>query len=206
MAEANGEQGQAKSFTERFGFESDDKAAEAYEAMKRDLGELKGKARAATELEKRLAEYEAAEAKRRDAEMTETQKLAERLAAMEKQVTERDALIAAKDRAILTERVFSSKLNGKTPEESAVLRRLLSSAVAGQTFADEAELAELLKPVEVEYDTLRAKLGAGVSAGPGIAVGGGHGLKTVAGSPAAQDFAKLSLVDQIKAGQRLTKG
>jgi len=206
MAEANGEQGQAKSFTERFGFESDDKAAEAYEAMKRDLGELKGKARAATELEKRLAEYEAAEAKRKDAEMTETQKLAERLAAMEKQVTERDALIAAKDRAILTERVFSSKLNGKTPEESAVLRRLLSSAVAGQTFADEVELAELLKPVEAEYDTLRAKFSAGVCTGPGIAVGGGHGLNPATGSPAAQDFAKLSLVDQIKAGQRLTKG
>jgi len=203
MAEANGEH---KALHERYGFENEDKMAEAFEALKGDVGKYKTEARSAKELTEKLSALETAEAKRREAEMTETQKLAERLAAMEKQVTERDALIAAKDRAILTERVFSSKLNGKTPEESAVLRRLLSSAVAGQTFADEAELAELLKPVEVEYDTLRAKFGAGVSAGPGIAVGGGHGLNAATGSPAAQDFAKLSLAEQIKLGQRMTKG
>lgn len=195
MAEANGEQGQVKSFTERFGFESDDKAAEAYEAMKRDLGELKGKARAATELEKRLAEYEAAEAKRKESEMTETQKLAAKVAEMEKQMSERDALIAAKDREILTERVFSSKLSGKTPEESAVLRRLLSSAVAGQTFADEAELAELLKPVEAEYETLRAKLGA--TQGPGLTMTGAPRSPNT--TAAVKEIMGMSIQDKIRA-------
>ncbi len=210
MAEANGEQQAVEltpeQFMAEFGFKNMTEAKGALAKYKADLTTYKGEARSAKELTEKLSALEAAEAKRREAEMTETQKLAERLAAMEKQVTERDALIAAKDRAILTERVFSSKLSGKTPEESAVLRRLLSSAVAGQTFADEAELAELLKPVEVEYDTLRAKFGAGVSAGPGIAVGGGHGLNAATGSPAAQDFAKLSLAEQIKLGQRMTKG
>ena len=209
MAEANGEQTSVEltpeQFMAEFGFKSMTEAKGALSKYKADLVQFKGEARTAKELTDKLTALEAAEAKRRDAEMTETQKLAAKLADMEKQMGERDALIAAKDRAILTERVFSSKLNGKTPEESAVLRRLLSSAVAGQTFADEVELAELLKPVEVEYDTLRAKFGAGATAGPGIVPGGGHG-QNATGSPAAQDFAKLSLAEQIKAGQRLTKG
>ncbi len=194
MAEANGEQG-APGFLERFGFESEDKAAAAFEAMKADLSKFKGEARGSKELADKLAALEAAEAKRKESEMTEVQRLSARIADMEKQGVERDALLAAKDRAILTERVFSSKLNGRTPEESAVLRRLLSSAVAGQVFADEAELAELLKPVETEYETLRSKFGSG--SGPALTATGGP-RSTPAGAGVTSDFMQMSAAEQFQ--------
>ena len=195
MPEGNGEQ-QAPGFLERFGFESEDKAASAFESMKADLAKFKAESRGSKELADKLAALEAAEQARKDKELTETQRLAQKIAEMEKQMTERDALIAAKDRAILTERVFSSKLSGKTPEESAVLRRLLSSAVAGQVFADEAELVELLKPVEAEYDALRGKLGAG--SGPGLTPTGAPRGTPAAGA-AAKDFMNLTMAEKLRA-------
>jgi hypothetical protein len=77
--------------------------------------------------------------------------------------------------------------------------------VAGQTFADEAELAELLKPVEVEYDTLRAKFGAGAGAGPGIAVGGGP-THTPNASSAIKSFLGLSRAEQFALATEAKKG
>jgi hypothetical protein len=201
MAEATGEQGQGgveltpEQFMAEFGFKSLSDAKSALGKYKADLVQYKGEARTAKELTEKLTALEAAEAKRKEAEMTATQKLEQRLADMEKQMSERDALIAAKDRAILTERVFSSKLNGKTPEESAVLRRLLSSAVAGQTFADEAELAELLKPVEAEYETLRAKFGA--TQGPGLTTTGAPRSPNT--TAAIKDIMNMSMQDKIRA-------
>lgn len=192
MPEGTSEQ---KPLHERYGFESEDKMAEAFEALKGDVSKYKGESRSAKELAAKLEALEAAEQQRKDAELTESQKLSKRIADMEKQMQERDALIAAKDRAILTERVFSSKLSGKTPEESAVLRRLLSSAVAGADFADEAELAELLKPVETEYEALRAKFGTG--GGPGLAVSGSHG-QTPQSSAAVKDFLGLPMRRQLE--------
>lgn len=210
MAEATGEQAAAqaaKPLHERYGFENEDQMAEAFEKVKGDLGKYKGEARSAKELAEKLAALEAAEAKRAEAEMSETQKLAAKLAAMEKQMSERDALIAAKDRAILTERVFSAKLSGHAPEEAAVLRRLLSSAVAGQEFADEAELAELLAPVEAEYAALREKIaGGGGGNGPGIGISGAPVPQGKGDSAAVKTLRGLSLVEQIKAGQRLMRG
>lgn len=199
MPEGIGEQ-TAKPLHERYGFESEEAMAAAWEAKTKDLGDFKNKARAASDLEKRLAEYEAAEAKRKDAEMSETQKLAAKLADVEKQIEARDALIAAKDRAILTERVFSSKLSGRTPEEAAVLRRLLASAVAGQTFADEAELAELLKPAETEYAALRATLGTGAGAGPGLSQSGGPFIGQPGGA-VVKGLAGKSFADMVEAAR-----
>ncbi|HOR08313.1 MAG TPA: hypothetical protein PK532_10255 [Candidatus Fermentibacter daniensis] len=201
MAEATGEQGQGaeltpEQFMQEFGFSSLGEAKAALVKYKTDLTQYKGEARTAKELAEKLTALEAAEAKRKESEMTETQKLAAKVAEMEKQMSERDALIAAKDRAILTERVFSSKLNGKTPEEAAVLRRLLSSAVAGQTFADEAELSELLKPVETEYETLRAKFGQ--AAGPGLTASAGP-RSTPSTSGAVKDIMNMSIQDKIRA-------
>jgi len=199
MPEGIGEQ-TAKPLHERYGFESEEAMAAAWEAKTKDLGDFKNKARAASDLEKRLAEYEAAEAKRKDAEMSETQKLAAKLADVEKQIEARDTLIAAKDRAILTERVFSSKLSGRTPEEAAVLRRLLASAVAGQTFADEAELAELLKPAESEYAALRATLGTGAGAGPGLSQSGGPFIGQPGGA-VVKGLAGKSFSDMVEAAR-----
>jgi len=192
MPEGTSEQ---KPLHERYGFESEDKMAEAFEALKGDVGKFKAEARTAKELTEKLAALEAAEAKRKESEMSENEKLAAKVAAMEKQMQERDALLKRKDRDILTERVFSSKLSGKTPEEAAVLRRLLSSAVAGAEFADEAELAEVLKPVETEYEALRAKIGTG--GGPGLAVSGSHG-QTPQTSAAVKDFLGLPMRRQLE--------
>jgi len=203
MLEGIGEQGQGEpaaeltpeQFMQEFGFSSLGEAKAALAKYKTDLTQYKGEARTAKELAEKLTALEAAEAKRKESEMTETQKLAAKVAEMEKQMSERDALIAAKDREILTERVFSSKLSGKTPEESAVLRRLLSSAVAGQTFADEAELAELLKPVEAEYETLRAKLGA--TQGPGLTMTGAPRSPNT--TAAVKEIMGMSIQDKIRA-------
>jgi len=200
MAEATGEQGQGaeltpEQFMAEFGFKNLAEAKNAFAKIKTDLTQFKGEARTAKELAEKLAAFEAAEKARQDKELTETQKLAAKVAEMEKQMTERDALIAAKDRAILTERVFSSKLNGKTPEEAAVLRRLLSSAVAGQTFADEVELAELLKPVETEYEALRSKLGA--AQGPGLTMTGAPRSPNT--TAAVKEIMGMSIQDKIRA-------
>ncbi len=200
MAEATGEQGQGaeltpEQFMAEFGFKNLAEAKNAFAKIKTDLTQFKGEARTAKELAEKLAAFEAAEKARQDKELTETQKLAAKVAEMEKQMSERDALIAAKDRAILTERVFSSKLNGKTPEEAAVLRRLLSSAVAGQTFADEVELAELLKPVETEYEALRSKLGA--AQGPGLTMTGAPRSPNT--TAAVKEIMGMSIQDKIRA-------
>jgi septal ring factor EnvC (AmiA/AmiB activator) len=203
MPEGIGEQGQGgaasevtpEQFMAEFGFASLGEAKAALAKYKADIPALKSEARAKRELETELEALRAAEKARQDKELTATQKLEQKLADLEKQMTERDALIAAKDRAILTERVFSSKLNGKTPEESAVLRRLLSSAVAGQTFADEAELAELLKPVEVEYETLRAKFGA--TQGPGLTTTGAPRSPNT--TAAVKEIMGMSMQDKIRA-------
>lgn len=200
MAEATGEQGQGaeltpEQFLAEFGFKNLAEAKNAFAKTKTDLTQFKGEARTAKELAEKLAAFEAAEKARQDKELTETQKLAAKVAEMEKQMKERDALIAAKDRAILTERVFSSKLSGKTPEESAVLRRLLSSAVAGQTFADEVELAELLKPVETEYEALRSKLGA--AQGPGLTMTGAPRSPNT--TAAVKEIMGMSIQDKIRA-------
>lgn len=200
MAEATGEQGQGaeltpEQFMAEFGFKNLAEAKNAFAKIKTDLTQFKGEARTAKELAEKLAAFEAAEKARQDKELTETQKLAAKVAEMEKQMSERDALIAAKDREILTERVFSSKLNGKTPEEAAVLRRLLSSAVAGQTFADEVELAELLKPVETEYEALRSKLGA--AQGPGLTMTGAPRSPNT--TAAVKEIMGMSIQDKIRA-------
>jgi 5'-3' exonuclease len=196
MPEGIGEQ-TAKPLHERYGFESEEKMAEAFESLKGDVTRFKGEARTAKELADKLNAYEMAEAKRKESEMSETQKLAAKLADVEKQIEARDALIAAKDRAILTERVFSSKLSGRTPEEAAVLRRLLASAVAGQTFADEAELAELLKPAESEYAALRATLGTGAGAGPGLSQSGGPFIGQPGGA-VVKGLAGKSFADMVE--------
>lgn len=200
MPEGTGEQGGVEltpeQFMSEFGFKSLAEAKAAMSKYKADLVQYKGEAKTAKELSDKLAALEAAEKQRKDAELTEVQKLSARIAEQEKQMQERDARIAAKDREILTERVFSQKLSGKAPEEAAVLRRLLSSAVAGQTFADEAELAELLKPAETEFEAFRAKMGAG--AGPGIGQAGAPSGSPAAAS-AARDFLNMPIADKLRA-------
>lgn len=185
--------GPARPLYERYGFEDEDAMAAAFDELKADLKRLKSQARSAGELERRLAEYEAAEQKRKEAEMTEAQKLAQRIAAMEKQLAERDAMLTAKQREIVTERVFAQKLSGRPSEEAAILRRLMAAAVSGQEFADEAELTEMLKPVEAEYDAFRATLGGG--GGGGQAQRSGAAAKPAApgfGTPPAGDTRKSS--------------
>lgn len=202
MAEANSEQGQ-KALHERYGFDSADAMAAAFDKLKADHADLKGKSRDSKELAEKLAALEAAEAKRKESEMTETDRLKKQIADHEKALGERDALLKRKDREILTERVFSAKLSGKPAEEAAILRRLLSSAVAGAEFADEAELGELLKPVETEYEALRAKFGTG--AGPAITPTGGP-RTTPASAGAFKDWMSLPMADKIRAAAAARKG
>lgn len=193
----------AKALHERFGFDSEDAMAEAFEAMKTDLKRYKTEARGKSDLESKLAALEAERAKREEAELSENQKLSKRLADLEKQMGEREALIRAKDRAILTERVFSAKLAGFSPEESAVLRDLYGAAVAGQEFADEKELAEILKPVETKYEALRARFGAtgsgaGVAGGaPGFAAGGAPPPAGQTASAKVKDLQNLSFAEMV---------
>lgn len=188
----------AKALHERFGFDSEDAMAEAFEAMKTDLKRYKTEARGKSDLESKLAALEAERAKREEAELSENQKLSKRLADLEKQMSERDALIRAKDRAILTERVFSSKLAGYSPEESAVLRDLYGAAVAGQEFADEKELAEILKPVEAKYEALRARFGAAGSGGaPGFVAGGAPPPAGQTASAKVKDLQNLSFAEMV---------
>lgn len=196
IGEQSGVELTPEQFMSEFGFKSLAEAKAAMSKYKADLVQYKGEAKTAKELSDKLAALEAAEKQRKDAELTEVQKLSARIAEQEKQMQERDARIAAKDREILTERVFSQKLSGKAPEEAAVLRRLLSSAVAGQTFADEAELAELLKPAETEFEAFRAKMGAG--AGPGIGQAGAPSGSPAAAS-AARDFLNMPIADKLRA-------
>ena len=196
IGEQSGVELTPEQFMSEFGFKSLAEAKAAMSKYKADLVQYKGEAKTAKELSDKLAALEAAEKQRKDAELTEVQKLSARIAEQEKQMQERDARIAAKDREILTERVFSQKLSGKAPEEAAVLRRLLSSAVAGQTFADEAELAELLKPAETEFEAFRAKMGA--SAGPGIGQAGAPSGSPAAAS-AARDFLNMPIADKLRA-------
>lgn len=188
----------AKALHERFGFDSEDAMAEAFEAVKTDLKKYKTEARGKSDLESKLAALEAERAKREEAELSENQKLSKRLADLEKQMGEREALIRAKDRAILTERVFSAKLAGFSSEESAVLRDLYGAAVAGQEFADEKELAEILKPVEAKYEALRARFGAAGSGGaPGFVAGGAPPPAGQTASAKVKDLQNLSFAEMV---------
>ena len=208
MPEGTGEQGAAaaaKSLHERYGFETEDAMAEAFETLKGDVKKYKSDARGAAALQDKLTALETEAQKRKDAEMSEVEKLQKRAADYETRLRERDALIAEKDRAILTERVFSQKLAGRTPEESAILRRLYASAVAGQGFADEAELADLLKPVEADYDALRQRIGATGNTGgaPGF---GATGAPANTGNPqasaAARDFMGLGMAEKVERARK----
>lgn len=190
-----------KPLHERFGFETEDAMAEAFEKVKGDLTRYKGESREARDLRVKLEALEAEKRQREEAEMSESQKLSTKLAALEKQMQERDALIAAKDRAILTERHFASKLAGRPPEEAAIVRRLFDAAVAGAEFADETELDELLKPIEDQIETFRKSIGGGMP-GPGVGPTGAPRPGVPGGSAqtsaAVADFTKLSFADQIR--------
>lgn len=196
----------------RYGFASEDAMAAAFDELKADLKKHKQAARSASEMERKLAEYEAAEQKRREAEMTEAQKLAQRIAAMEKQLEERDAALAATRREALLERSIAQRLAGRAPAESAILRRLLVAAAAGQEYADERELVEIFGPVEAEFDALRASL-ASVSEPAPSKAGGSPGLAS-APPPAARthtaaavfaDYMRLPIAGQVAAARRAAK-
>jgi hypothetical protein len=201
-----------KPLHERYGFESEDAMAEAFDALKGDVKKYNTEARGSKELQDKLTALEAERAKAAEAEMSEVQKLQKRMAEYEKALAERDARVAEANRAVLTERVFSQKLAGRSPEEAAVLRRLYASAVAGQGFADEAELSELLSPVEADYVALRKAIGvpAGDNAGgaPGI---GSAGMPMAAGMAAgtdpkaaalAKDYMGLSIAAQVERARK----
>lgn len=202
-------EGAAKPLHERFGFETEDAMAEAFEVLKADLKRYKTEARGTKELQERLAALEAERTKAAEAEMSEVQKLQKRLSDYEKAIAERDARVAAAQREVLTERVFGSRLAGRSPEEAAILRRLYGSAVAGQNFADEAELAELLVPVDADFDALRKRIGGGT--GGGETGGGAPGIGGAIGRPAsaaaqvsaaAKDFLGLSLAEKVERARK----
>ncbi len=64
-----------------------------------------------------------------------------------------------------------------------------------QKVVDEAELAELLKPVEAEYETLRAKFGA--TQGPGLTTTGAPRSPNT--TAAIKDIMNMSMQDKIRA-------
>lgn len=172
MPEGIGEQGQ-RPLHERYGFDSEDAMAAAWEAKTKDLGEFKNKARTASDLEKRLADYETAEAKRKESEMSEVDKLKQQIVARDKELADRDGALATARMEVLREKVLASKLGGRPAEEADIYRDLCMLAVAGKQYADEAELIELLKPAEQKFAAFRATLGTGASAGPGLSQSGG---------------------------------
>lgn len=134
----------------RRGFDSDEAMDRAFVAVKDDLKALKAKAKSLEERAAKADEYERVQNEKAQAEMSELDRAKALVEELTRKVASHEADIAKRDKALLYERMVSSKMSG-VPEAEAKLLRRLYDAEALKGFDTAEELQERLDAVLADW-------------------------------------------------------
>lgn len=154
---------------QRRGLKSEADLEKAFDDYKADIKRHKDRERELEERAKKADEYEAKVRAEEEARMTDYDKLQKRHATLESENTGLREQLARTQREFSYERLVSTRLSGKTPEEVKIIRRLYD-AEAVKGYESDEELESRLTGVDTEYaewQALRAtKSGPDLSAQP----------------------------------------
>lgn len=172
-------------FLKEFGFEVSAKGLEdakkAFSEKTNDLKKFKDEAKGKSELEKELQTLKAAEEQRRQATLSETERLKEEKAALEKSIAEKDKAIQQVQRTMTMKEVMFESLKDKPL--TTIREKLYQAAASAQEWAD----AEGLKAIFTQIDAdLENDLKASRVTLP--APGDGAGGAGKAGDPGADKY------------------
>ena len=134
----------------RRGFDSEDAMDKAFVATKEDLKAAKNKAKSLEERAAKADELERLQAEKAQSEMTELEKAQQMLKELGLKVKSYESEIQSRDRALVYERMVSSRLSGAAEAESKLLRRLYD-AEALKGFETPEELKERLDAVDADW-------------------------------------------------------
>lgn len=172
-------------FLKEFGFEVSAKGLEdakkAFSEKTNDLKKFKDEAKGKSELEKELQTLKDAEEQRRQATLTETDKIKEERDSLKKLIADKDAEIQKRDRRMLMRDTIHDALKDKPL--TTIREQLYQAAASAQEWAD----AEGLKAIFTQIDAdLENDLKASRVTLP--APGDGAGGAGKAGDPGADKY------------------
>jgi len=169
-----------RQFLTEHGFTVDEKGmADAFKAFgnyKTDITKLKSEAKGKSALEQELEQLRAAEEQRRQATLTETEKVKEEKAKLEKALLEKDQLILKAQKDMLLKETMFDALKDKPL--TSVRKQLYQAAASSQEWDGAEALQSIFAKVdtdlETEFKALKVTLPApGDGAGAGGGTGGG---------------------------------
>ena len=165
-------------FLTEHGFTVDEKGmADAFKAFgnyKTDITKLKGEAKGKSALEQELEQLRTAEEQRRQATLTETEKVKEEKAKLEKALLEKDQLILKGQKDMLLKETMFDALKDKPL--TSVRKQLYQAAASSQEWDGAEALMSIFTKVDTDLETEFKALKVTIPApGDGAGAGGGTG-------------------------------
>lgn len=165
-------------FLTEHGFTADEKGmADAFKAFgdyKTDITKLKNEAKGKSALEQELEQLRAAEEQRRQATLTETEKVKEEKAKLEKALLEKDQLILKAQKDMLLKETMFDALKDKPL--TSVRKQLYQAAASSQEWDGAEALQSIFAKVDTDLETEFKALKVTIPApGDGAGAGGGTG-------------------------------
>lgn len=146
-----------KSFLDKFGFDSLEKAEEVLGKYKNDLKGLKSKAQTADELQKKLEEYERLAEEKRKSELSEVDRLKEELDKKDMTFQEMQNQLESMKKDRIFDRVMFDHM--KDMPLSGTRSKLYAMAVKTSEWSTAEELQEILTQVDNDFDAEIASAG-----------------------------------------------
>jgi len=167
-----------RQFLTEHGFTVDEKGmADAFKAFgnyKTDITKLKSEAKGKSALEQELEQLRAAEEQRRQATLTETEKVKEEKAKLEKALLEKDQLILKAQKDMLLKETMFDALKDKPL--TSVRKQLYQAAASSQEWDGAEALMSIFTKVDTDLETEFKALKVTIPApGDGAGAGGGTG-------------------------------
>lgn len=161
-----------------FNFEVSEKGLadlkKAFTDNKTDLMKFKGEAKGKSDIEKQLADLQAAEEQRRQATLSETERLKEEKAALEKSIADKDKAIQQGLKNMLLKETMFDALKDKPL--ASVRKQLYQAAASAQEWDGAEALQSIFKKVDTDLDNdLKAHKVTIPAPGDGAGAGGGTG-------------------------------